>query len=128
MNHYKSFQKWSPIIKNLGVVNEKLIVYISIYCEKYILENPKSDNLPEKLKNLLDKLSNNRVEVVKIYYNPLYGKLEYKLSNGLVVDEFHRYENDLSIDDMIYLFGLEFTRDLDIENFRETRLNNIING
>lgn len=29
---------------------------------------------------------------------------------------------------MILLFGVEFTRDLDVEKFREERLKNIING
>jgi hypothetical protein len=120
--------KWGPIIKNLGIVNEKLIEYISIYCENYMINNPDSEDLPEKLKNIISKLSNRRIEVSKTYYNPLYGKIEYELSNGLIVDEFHNYHNDLTIDDMILLFGVEFTRDLDIKKFREERLNNIING
>jgi len=120
--------KWGPIIKNLGVVNTKLIEYISIYCEKYQFENTDSNDLPEKLKNILSKLSKSRLEVTKTYYNPLYGKFEFHLSNGLIVDEFNNYEGDLSLDDMIFLFGVDFTRELDVEKFRENRLNNIING
>jgi hypothetical protein len=128
MNLNKVVSKWGPIIKNLGVVNTKLIEYISVYCEKYILENPDSDDLPIKLKNILSKLSKKRIEVTKTYYNPLYGKFEFHLSNGLIVDEFHNYESNLSLDDMIFLFGVDFTRELDVEKFREERLNNIING
>jgi hypothetical protein len=128
MNLNKVVSKWGPIIKNLGVVNTKLIEYISVYCEKYILENPDSDDLPIKLKNILSKLSKKRIEVTKTYYNPLYGKFEFHLSNGLIVDEFHNYESNLSLDDMIFLFGVGFTRELDVEKFREERLNNIING
>jgi hypothetical protein len=128
LNINKVVSKWSPILKNLGVVNEKLIEYISIYCENYVINNPNSDDLPERLKNILSKLSNRRIEIIKSYYNPVYGKFEYQLSNGLIVDEFHNYHNDLTIDDMILLFGVEFTRDLDVEKFREERLNNIING
>lgn len=128
LNINKVVSKWSPILKNLGVVNEKLIEYISIYCENYVINNPNNDDLPERLKNILSKLSNRRIEIIKSYYNPVYGKFEYQLSNGLIVDEFHNYHNDLTIDDMILLFGVEFTRDLDVEKFREERLNNIING
>ena len=128
MNLNKVVSKWGPIIKNLGVVNTKLIEYISVYCEKYILENPDSDDLPIKLKNILSKLSKKRIEVTKTYYNPLYGKFEFHLSNGLIVDEFNKYESDLFLDDMIFLFGVDFVRELDVEKFREERLNNIING
>lgn len=128
LNINKVVSKWGPILKNLGVVNKKLIEYISIYCENYIINNPNNDDLPERLKNILSKLSNRRIEIIKTYYNPVYGKFEYQLSNGLIVDEFHNYHNDLTIDDMILLFGVEFTRNLDVEKFREERLNNIING
>jgi hypothetical protein len=79
MSKDKIITKWGPIIKNLGVVNTKLIEYISVYCEKYILENPDSDSIPK-------------------------------------------------LNDMIFLFGVYFTRELDVEKFREERLNNIING
>jgi hypothetical protein len=128
MDLYRVVKKWSPLIKNLGVVNTKLIEYISIYCEKYTLENPGSDDLPIKLKYILSKLSNKKIEVTKTYYNPLYGKFEFHLSNGLIVDEFNKYESDLFLDDMISLFGVDFVRELDVEKFREERLNNIING
>lgn len=120
--------KWKLIIKNLGIVNDKLIECVSIYCENYIINNPNGDDLPEMLKNILSKLSNRRIEVIKTYYNSVYGKFEYQLSNGLIVDEFHNYHNDLTTDDMILLFGVEFTRDLDVEKFREEILKNIING
>jgi hypothetical protein len=128
MSKDRIITKWGPIIKNLGVVNTKLIEYISIYCEKYQFENPDINDLPEKLKNILSKLSKSRLEV-KTYYNPLYGKFEYELlSNGLVVDEFNKFESDLTQENMIELFGVDFLRELDVQKFREERLNNIING
>lgn len=128
ISKYDKIKKWSPIIKNIGVINDKLIEYICIYCEDYCLNNPDKDDVSEKLKDLLLKLSKENIEVVKTYYNPVYGKVEYELSNGLIVDEFNKFNKELTTQNLIELFGINFVRELDIKGFRDNRLNDIIDG
>jgi hypothetical protein len=128
MDKKKVLQKWSPVLENIGIKNLILQEYIAIWAENYVLENPNVDDLPEKMAKLLSKLQKTRQEVVKTYYNPISGLIEYELSNGLIVNEENRFKNELGQKNLIDLFGIDFTRELDVEEFRENRLNSIING
>lgn len=121
-------KKWKPVINNIGVVNDKLAEYICIFCEDYCYNNPEKNDIAEKIKDLLLKLSKENIEVVKTYYNPVYGKVEYELSNGLIVDEFNKFNKELTTQNLIELFGINFVRELDIKGFRDNRLNDIIDG
>lgn len=119
-------KKWGPIIKDFGVKNEELVEKISIFCEKNIIDNPNNvELLVNNLKNILDKISKKRVEVIKTYYNPFYGSFEYELSNGLIVNEGKEFTTDLTTQDMVDIFGIEFTRELNPQEFREERIKNI---
>jgi adenine C2-methylase RlmN of 23S rRNA A2503 and tRNA A37 len=128
MDKKKALQKWSPVLENIGIKNLILQEYIAIWAENYVLQNPNVNDLPEKMAKLLSKLQKIRQEVVKTYYNPISGAIEYELSNGLVVNEENRFKNELTQENLIDLFGIDFTRELDVEEFRENRLNGIING
>lgn len=128
MDKKKVLQKWSPVLESIGIKNLILQKYIAIWAENYVLENPNVDDLPEKMAKLLSKLQKTRQEVVKTYYNPISGLIEYELSNGLIVNEENRFKNELGQEKLIDLFGIDFTRELDVEEFRENRLNGIING
>lgn len=128
MDKKKVLQKWSPVLEGIGIKNLILQEYIAIWAENYVLQNPNVDDLPEKITKLLSKLQKIRQEVVKTYYNPISGLIEYELSNGLVVNEENRFKNELGQENLIDLFGIDFTRELDVEEFRENRLNGIING
>lgn len=128
MDKKKVLQKWSPVLESIGIKNLILQKYIAIWAENYVLENPNVDDLPEKMAKLLSKLQKTRQEVVKTYYNPISGLIEYELSNGLIVNEENRFKNELGQESLIDLFGIDFTRELDVEEFRENRLNGIING
>lgn len=128
MDKKKVLQKWSPVLEGIGIKNLILQEYIAIWAENYVLQNPNVDDLPEKITKLLSKLQKIRQEVVKTYYNPISGLIEYELSNGLVVNEENRFKNELGQENLIDLFVIDFTRELDVEEFRENRLNGIING
>jgi hypothetical protein len=121
-------KKWSPVLESIGIKNLILQEYIAIWAENYVLQNPNVNDLSEKIAKLLSKLQKIRQEVVKTYYNPISGAIEYELSNGLVVNEENRFKNELTQENLIDLFGIDFTRELDVEEFRENRLNGIING
>jgi len=128
MDKKKVLWKWSPVLESIGIKNLILQEYIAIWAENYVLQNPNVDDLPEKMTKLLSKLQKTRQEVVKTYYNPISGAIEYELSNGLVVNEENRFKNELGQEKLIDIFGIDFTRELDVEKFRENRLNGIING
>lgn len=128
MDRYRIIKKWSPVIQGLGVNNKMFIEYLSIYCENYALKNPEGVDLAEKINNILSKTRDLKIEVVKTFYNPMYGSIQYELSNGLIVDENNKYQSDLSLGDFVELFGIDVIKELDLEEFREYQLNKIING
>lgn len=128
MDRYRIIKKWSPVIQNLGVNNKMFIEYLSIYCENYTLKNPEGVDLLEKINNILSKTRDLKIEVVKTFYNPMCGSIQYELSNGLIVDENNEYQSDLTLDNFVELFGIDVIKDLDLEEFREYQLNKIING
>lgn len=114
MNVDKVIKKWSPVLENvLGTKNNELIKLVSIFAEKYSVENPSSDDLPEKINEIKSKISKKRIEV-KTFYNIYTSRIEY------IYDE-------LSTDNIIELFGIEFARYVDKEGFRENRLNELLN-
>lgn len=113
MDKKKIVQKWGPVLESLGIKNLILQEYIAIWAENLVIRNPDLDDLPGEMAKLLSKLQKTRMEVVKTYYNPISGTIEYELSNGLIVNENNRFKNELT---------------QEVEEFRENRLNNIING
>lgn len=52
-------------------------------------------DLASELKKLYGSISRKRIEVVKTYYNPFLSKMQYELSNGLIIDEDNQFERDL---------------------------------
>lgn len=127
MNVDKVVKKWSPVLENvLGTKNKELIKLVSIFAEKYSLENPLSDDLPEKINEIKNKISERRIEV-KIFYNTYTGRIEYELPSGVRINESGDIYEELSTDNIIELFGIEFVRYVDKEGFRESRLNELLN-
>jgi hypothetical protein len=128
MNVDKVIKKWSPVLENvLGTKNKELIKLVSIFAEKYCLENPSSDDLPEKIYEIKNKISERRIEV-KTFYNTYTGRIEYELPSGIRINESGDIYDELSTEYIIELFGIEFTRSFDKEGFRENRLNELLNG
>jgi len=114
MDKDRAVRKWSPILNNLGFTNKKIVHILSIYCEK----RSDSQDLASELKKLYHSISRKRIEVVKTYYNTFLGKMQYELSNGAIIDEDNQFESDLSQEELIELFGVDFVRELDVETFR----------
>ena len=69
-----------------------------------------------------------KLQVICTRYNPLSGKLEYELENGLVVDEDNKFNKELDQEELVSVFGVDFIREINKEEFREKRLNSIIDG
>jgi hypothetical protein len=122
-------EKWFPIIESLiDTKNKDLIRLISIFTEKYCIENPDaeiSENIAIKLDEIKSKISKKRIEV-KTFYNTYTCKIEYELPSGIRINESGDICDELSTDDIIELFGIEFARFLDKEEFRENRLNELL--
>jgi hypothetical protein len=125
MDKDRAVRKWSPILNTLGFTNKKIVHILSIYCEKYCEKRSDSQDLASELKKLYDSISRKRIEVVKTYYNSFLGKMQYELSNGAIIDEDNQFERDLSQEELIELFGVDFVRELDVETFRENRLKDL---
>lgn len=127
MNVDKIIKKWSPVLKNvLGTKNNELIKLFSIFAEKYINDNPSSDDLPEKINEIKSKISKKRIEV-KTFYNIYTDRIEYELPSGIIINESGDIYDELSTDNIIELFGIEFARYVDKEGFRENILNELLN-
>ena len=128
MDKDRAFRKWFPILDNIGFKNIKIVEILSIYCEKRAnvidstLGAKDLADLASELKELYESISRKRIEVVKTYYNPFLSKMQYELNNGLIIDEENQFERDLTQEELIELFGVDFVRELDVETFRENRL------
>jgi hypothetical protein len=123
------FKKWMPIFKSIGIQNQTLLEIFCLYGEQYSISNPNGLDLPEKINDLIWKLkSANKLKVVCSRYNPLTGKLEHELENGLVVDEDNKFEKELSQEELVSVFGVDFIREINKTEFRENRLKSIIDG
>jgi hypothetical protein len=136
------YEKWRPVIENVfDIKNDYLINLICIFCEKYsnkIIENiPVSivgsgdyNDLAQKLNEINSKLTNlPTIRIISSYYNPYTSKIQHNLENGLTIDENGEIDS-MDEDKFIYLFGeigIEILRDADPVQFREGRINNILN-
>lgn len=120
------------MFESIGIQNETLLEFFCLFAEDYQEKEKEgiiSKGLPEVIKSLLYKLEGSKkLKVTQTKYNVLTGKLEYELENGLIVDEDNKFNKDLSQEELISVFGIEFIREINKEEFREKRLNNIING
>lgn len=129
INKDKALRKWMPIFENIGISNKKLLEIFCIYAENYTFKNPNSTDLQERISDLIWKLkSAKKLKVVCTRYNPLSGKLEYELENGIIVDEDNKFNKELDQEELVSFFGVDFIREINKEEFREKRLNNIIDG
>lgn len=128
-NKDKIFKKWMPIFQSIGIQNQTLLEMFCLYGEQYSINNPNGLDLPEKINDLIWKLKSvNKLKVVCSRYNPLTGKLEHELENGLIVDEDNKFEKELSQEELVSVFGVDFIREINKPEFRENRLNSIIDG
>ena len=144
-NKDRALKKWRPIIDNMLLIkNIELLTNICIYCEWYNLKiyevlaspvvngntqvihqtNDEEAHLSTKVKEILQKVKNStdRIEIVGSYLNIVTGAVEYKLENGEFIEE--NYE--LSDENLIKLFGLEFIKDVYIEKYRNINIDKIL--
>lgn len=130
----KVVQKWSPIIEKMfEYKNIYLNDIICIFCEMYTIQNETSQDrllmLPQILKDIKNKIENlDKIEIVKSFYNPINGKIEHILKNGLSVNEFgiiKDFSEELYID-LFKELGLDIFKEIDLTGFREGRINEIL--
>lgn len=132
MNKSKVIKKWTPVFENMGLKNRHLIEVMCLFAEDFHIRAGSDEvmlnSLPEKIHNLLDVIKNKRQPVKQTYYNPISGRIEYELENGLIINDYNQFENELTTSDIIQLFGVEFAMELDKVGFREEQLNKILDG
>lgn len=127
MDKSKIIQKWSPVMENMGLINKHLIDIMCLFCEDYSIKNHTSDELPKRVKMILEKIEKIKKSVVKnTLYNPITGEIEYELENGFIITEKNKFKREPTIDELVDLFGIDFIRELDKQEFRENRLNKIL--
>jgi len=123
----KIFSKWFPVLEQLGIVNKHLLEIMSLFCEDYCVNNPNSEDLPEKINLLLVKLQNvEKSEIKRTLYNPISGEVEYELENGFIITEKNKFKREPTAEELVDLFGVDFIRELDTQKWREYSLNKIL--
>lgn len=155
MDKEKIYRKWRPVVESAGVKNNYLCKILSEWLEynaneenRYantldtlgrssvsgnvsgIFNSTGSSDIATKFKNVLSTLNNLfKVEVVKTYYNPVMSSFEYVLENGVILDDKGNFKNEeLTYIELIDIFGVDFVKTMDVQKFRENRLDNIIYG
>lgn len=132
-NKGRIIQKWTPIFESMGLPDGKVRELLCIFAEDYSIRATaglvEDDKLPEIINSLLKSLeSSEKREVKRTLYNPITGKLEYELEDGIIIDENNKFKQEPSIKQLIYLFGVDFVREVDKQGFREERINELLNG
>jgi len=123
----KTINKWRPIMENLGIVNNHLSDILILFCEDYLVNNPDSDDLPERINTLLLKIQNaEKSEIKRTLYNPITGEIEYELQNGFIITEKNKFKREPTTEELVDLFGVDFIRELDKQKWREHSLNKIL--
>jgi len=130
----KTLKKWGPILNKLGINNEKLCIIISLYCELFSIKSGNVDTgsqLPLKLKEIVKKLNLlPKIKIVGYWYSRVSGKIEYELENGDIVECNYSDKFELTNDQLNDLFGeltIDVLKEVDIEAFRENRIDDILN-
>jgi hypothetical protein len=131
MDKYKIIKKWSPVFESMGLANTKLREFFCLFAEDYQIRSDRGEvdngNLPVVIRDLLDSVNKSvKIEVIRTLYNPLTGKLEYELEDGIIIDENNKFKSEPTIKDLISLFGVDFVREMDKQGFREEQINSII--
>lgn len=129
MNKDKILKKWTPVFESIGIVDGELRKILCLFSEDYCNRNPNKEDLQYIIEDILKTLDKTKkIEITKTVYNPITGRIEYELENGLIVDEKNKFKTELSTKDIVSLFGVDFAREIDKQGFREERINEILNG
>lgn len=120
--------KWMPVIeRHLKYKNNNISTLICLYCEWYTSGSEEHNDLTDKLIEIKDKIdSYERIEILGKYFNPASGHIEYKLESGKFIPIDSEISYELSDNDLIKMFGIEFIRDLDPQKFRDRQLDKIL--
>jgi hypothetical protein len=112
-------RKWTPMLEhNFNYKNNFIIEMLSLYAEWYSSDNM-NDDLVTNLIEITKKINSyNRLEVLGKYFNPASGIVEYRLSNNEYIPLSGKINNELTIEEMIKIFGIEFIRDLDTQAYQ----------
>ncbi len=124
-----AYRKWIPIIESKfqfsNITTNRLIC---IYCEWYS-SDPESND-PDELANRLleireEVLSTNKIGIVGQFFNPASGLIEFLLESGEFFSP-NKLEYELSSENKIRIFGIDFIRDLDPQEFRTKQLDKLL--
>lgn len=128
--------KWKPIVESFFKYKNKYIIdAICQFCEWYsqkesleftISGSGDGSTLPDRLSELIDKIntSSRREVIIDQVYNPITGVIELKLESGKYVSPDSTYF-ELSVDELIEIFGMDFVRFLNKQELRDNQINKI---
>jgi hypothetical protein len=128
--------KWNPIVESFFKYKNKYIVdAICLFCEWYSEKENTTYNrtgscdgstLPDKLNDLIEKIntSSRREVITDQVYNSITGIIELKLDSGRYVSPDSTYF-ELSVDEIIEIFGIDFVKFLNTEELRDNQINKI---
>lgn len=122
-------KKWEPVVENMGYTlnNKVLIEHICNYCEWKSSLKLDSDEFSNLLLKIRENINNSkRVGIVRTVFNVLTGVKEYELDNGKYVPANSTSYYELSNDELIKVFGIEYIKFYDPKEFRNKQIDKII--
>jgi hypothetical protein len=83
-------------------------------------------NLNDRLSEINSRIKNPiRIDIVGKSYNPVSGLIEYKLSNGTYIPLLGGVSK-ISDEQLAYVFDIEFIKEIDIQLYRDLKIDKII--
>jgi hypothetical protein len=124
---YNIVSKWGPVVeKHLNLKNRYFNNLVCHYFEFLTIEY---GDISDTFLDLKSKIESDRFrfQIVSEHLNILTGRKEFLLSDGTFFDS-ESYGRILPFDDMVYIFGIEFLKHLDISKVRDNIISKIMDG
>lgn len=122
----KVISKWKPVIENyFKYKNDYIKNLICLYCQWHSSNDINLD-LTEKLNDIFNKINllSKREKIISQYFNLIKGIIEFELESGKIIES-DSTDFELSTDELIEIFGIDFLRFIDKQELRDNQINKL---